>query len=70
MADYEADFDALKSKAGSTIVRTYAIVDNNVPEYICQTAATILPAAKSKNFRVILGLGFVNTPKDMTLLYD
>ncbi|KAL8955799.1 MAG: hypothetical protein Q9193_006476, partial [Seirophora villosa] len=57
IADYEADFDALKSKAGSTIVRTYSVIDVNVPEYTCETAATILPAAKSKNFKVILGLG-------------
>ncbi|KAI4088867.1 MAG: hypothetical protein LQ344_005772 [Seirophora lacunosa] len=57
IADYEADFDALKNKAGSTIVRTYSVIDVNVPEYTCETAATILPAAKSKNFKVILGLG-------------
>ncbi|KAI4152228.1 MAG: hypothetical protein LQ341_000749 [Variospora aurantia] len=56
-ADYEADFDALRTKAGSTIVRTYSVIDINVPKYKCETAATILPAAMSKDFKVILGLG-------------
>ncbi|KAI4161170.1 MAG: hypothetical protein L6R39_000130 [Caloplaca ligustica] len=56
VADYEADFDALKSQAGSTIVRTYSVLDVNVPEYPCDVAATILPAVQAKNFKVILGL--------------
>ena len=62
VADYEADFDALKSNAGSTIVRTYSIVDVNVPAYTCQVAATILPAAKAKNVKVILGLWYTTFP--------
>ncbi|KAI4728553.1 putative glucan 1,3-beta-glucosidase [Aureobasidium sp. EXF-10728] len=48
-ADYEADFDAIKSNSGSTIVRIYAASD-------CNTAQQILPAAKSKGFRVVLGV--------------
>ncbi|CAD0097144.1 unnamed protein product [Aureobasidium vineae] len=48
-ADYEADFDAIKSNSGSTIVRIYAASD-------CNTARQILPAAKSKGFRVVLGV--------------
>lgn len=56
VADYEADFDALKDNAGSTIVRTYMINDINVPEYPCDVPAAILPAVKAKNIKVILGL--------------
>lgn len=48
-ADYEADFDTIKSNSGSTIVRIYAASD-------CNTAQQILPAAKSKGFKVILGV--------------
>jgi glucan 1,3-beta-glucosidase len=46
-ADYEADFDALKSQ--STIVRGYAADE-------CNFAQQILPAAKSKGFQVVLGI--------------
>lgn len=48
-ADYEKDFDAIKSNAGSTIVRGYSASD-------CNTAQQILPAAKNKGFQVILGM--------------
>ncbi|WPG99735.1 glycoside hydrolase family 17 protein [Acrodontium crateriforme] len=48
-ADYESDFDAIKSNSGSTLVRGYAASDCNAAEYI-------LPAAKSKGFQVILGI--------------
>jgi len=48
-SDYEADFDAIKENSGSTIVRTYSATD-------CDTAAQILPAAKSKGFKVVLGI--------------
>ncbi|CAK4033507.1 glycoside hydrolase family 17 [Lecanosticta acicola] len=48
-ADYEADFDAIKANAGSTIVRGYSASD-------CNNAQYILPAAKSKGFQVILGI--------------
>ncbi|KAL9112949.1 MAG: hypothetical protein Q9227_002813 [Pyrenula ochraceoflavens] len=48
-SDYEQDFDALKG-TGSTLVRTYSSGGNN-----CNTAANILPAAKSKGFKVLLG---------------
>lgn len=48
-ADYEADFDAISSASGSKIVRIYAAND-------CNTAQQILPAAKVKGFRVILGI--------------
>ncbi|KAK8196719.1 glycoside hydrolase 3 protein [Zalaria obscura] len=48
-SDYEADFDAIKSNSGATIVRGYAASD-------CNTAQQILPAAKAKGFKVILGV--------------
>jgi glucan 1,3-beta-glucosidase len=48
-ADYEADFDAISEKTGSTIVRVYAAGQ-------CDTAREILPAAKAKGFRVVLGI--------------
>lgn len=45
--DYESDFDALK---GSTsLVRIYAASQ-------CNTSAEIIPAAKSKSFKVMLGV--------------
>lgn len=43
--DYEADFDAIKSQTGATLVRGYAASD-------CDCAKNILPAAKSKGFQV------------------
>ncbi|KAI9790536.1 MAG: glycoside hydrolase 3 protein [Peltula sp. TS41687] len=46
-ADYEADFDALKGY--STLVRGYAADD-------CNFAQQVLPAAKNKGFKVILGI--------------
>lgn len=48
-ADYEADFDAIKSNAGSSIVRGYSASD-------CNNAQYMLPAAKAKGFKVILGI--------------
>jgi exo-beta-1,3-glucanase (GH17 family) len=48
-ADYEDDFDAIKSGAGATIVRGYSASD-------CDSAKNILPAAKSKGFKVVLGI--------------
>nr|POE74806.1 glucan 1,3-beta-glucosidase [Quercus suber] len=48
-ADYEDDFDAIQSNSGSTLVRGYAASD-------CNCAQQILPAAKNKNFQVILGV--------------
>ncbi|KAL8660343.1 MAG: hypothetical protein Q9202_006652 [Teloschistes flavicans] len=55
--DYEADFDALAQASGTKIVRTYSVVDKNVPQFDpCQVAAEILPAAAKKQFQVILGL--------------
>ncbi|KAF2771796.1 putative glucan 1,3-beta-glucosidase [Teratosphaeria nubilosa] len=48
-SDYEADFDAIKAQTGATIVRDYAASD-------CNSAATLLPAAKAKDFQVILGV--------------
>lgn len=50
-SDYEADFDAIQSNTGSTIVRGYAASD-------CNCAQQILPAAKSKGFKVILGVWY------------
>ncbi|PYI29563.1 hypothetical protein BP00DRAFT_448244 [Aspergillus indologenus CBS 114.80] len=45
--DYEADFEALKSV--TKIVRTYSASD-------CNTAQNIIPAAKAKGFKVVLGI--------------
>ncbi|WEW55802.1 glycoside hydrolase 3 protein [Emydomyces testavorans] len=46
-ADFEKDFDVLK--AHSTTVRTYAAAD-------CNNAEAIVPAAKKKGFKLILGV--------------
>ncbi|KAF7585692.1 glycoside hydrolase 3 protein [Aspergillus hancockii] len=46
-SDYEADFDALKSL--TTLVRIYSAND-------CNTAVNIVPAAKNKQFKVVLGV--------------
>ncbi|KAH9845500.1 glycoside hydrolase family 17 protein [Teratosphaeria destructans] len=48
-SDYEADFDAIKAQTGARIVRDYAASD-------CNSAANLLPAAKAKDFQVILGV--------------
>ncbi|KAF7561425.1 hypothetical protein G7046_g2701 [Stylonectria norvegica] len=48
-ADYEADFDAILANANSTLVRIYAADQ-------CNTAQQILPAAKTKGFKVLLGI--------------
>ncbi len=48
-ADYEADFDAIAAASGSKIVRGYAADQ-------CNFAQQILPAAKSKGFKVLLGV--------------
>lgn len=48
-ADYEADFDAIKSQSGATIVRGYSASD-------CNCAQQILPAAAAKGFKVVLGV--------------
>lgn len=48
-SDYEADFDAISSHSGSKLVRGYAASD-------CDAAKNILPAAKSKGFKVVLGI--------------
>ncbi|KAF7137117.1 hypothetical protein CNMCM5793_007181 [Aspergillus hiratsukae] len=46
-SDYEADFDALKGV--TSLVRIYSAND-------CDTAKNIIPAAKAKNFKVVLGV--------------
>ncbi|EAW07706.1 1,3-beta-glucanosyltransferase Bgt1 [Aspergillus clavatus NRRL 1] len=46
-SDYEKDFDALKGV--TTLVRTYSASD-------CDTAKNIIPAAKAKQFKVVLGV--------------
>ncbi|RAL64973.1 hypothetical protein DID88_001563 [Monilinia fructigena] len=48
-SDYEADFDTISKGSTARIVRGYAASD-------CDTAKEILPAAKSKGFKVILGI--------------
>lgn len=52
-SDYEADFDTIFKGSTARIVRGYAASD-------CDTAKEILPAAKSKGFKVILGIWYVN----------
>jgi len=47
--DYEQDFDAIKSGSGASIVRGYSASD-------CDMAKNALPAAKSKGFKVVLGI--------------
>lgn len=49
--DYETDFDSMKGT--STLVRTYSSSD-------CNTAQNIIPACKSKGFKVILGVWYVH----------
>lgn len=46
-SDYEADFDTLKSL--TNLVRTYSGSE-------CDTPQNILPAAKNKGFKVVLGM--------------
>ncbi|KKK15563.1 hypothetical protein P175DRAFT_0529699 [Aspergillus ochraceoroseus IBT 24754] len=46
-SDYEADFDAIKGL--TTLVRTYSASN-------CDTAKNIIPAAKAKGFKVVLGV--------------
>lgn len=48
-SDYKADFDALKDI--STLVRTYSASN-------CDTAKNIIPAAKEKGFKVVLGVWY------------
>jgi len=48
-ADYEADFDTISNGSTAKLVRGYAASD-------CDTAKEILPAAKSKGFKVVLGI--------------
>lgn len=51
-SDYEADFDTISKGSTARVVRGYAASD-------CDTAKEILPAAKSKGFKVILGIWYV-----------
>lgn len=46
-SDYESDFDGLKNLA--TLVRTYSGTE-------CDTPQNIIPAAKKKGFKVVLGI--------------
>jgi glucan 1,3-beta-glucosidase len=46
-SDYEADFDALKPY--TTLVRIYSASS-------CNAASNIVPAAKNKSFKVVLGV--------------
>jgi glucan 1,3-beta-glucosidase len=50
-SDYEADFDALKPY--TTLVRNYAAND-------CDTAKNIIPAAKKKGFKVVMGVWYLH----------
>ncbi|KAF1816948.1 glucan 1,3-beta-glucosidase-like protein [Eremomyces bilateralis CBS 781.70] len=48
-SEYESDMDAIVAASGSTLVRGYAASD-------CNAAQNILPAAKEKGFKVVLGI--------------
>jgi len=48
-SDYEADFDAISAASGSTLVRGYSASD-------CNASVAIMPAAKAKGFKVVLGI--------------
>jgi glucan 1,3-beta-glucosidase len=48
-SDYEADFDAISAASGSTLVRGYSASD-------CNSSVAIMPAAKAKGFKVVLGI--------------
>jgi exo-beta-1,3-glucanase (GH17 family) len=48
-SDYEDDFDAITADSGSKFVRGYSASD-------CKSAASIMPAAKAKGFKVVLGI--------------
>ena len=50
-SDYEQDFDALKAASGASLVRTYSSSE-------CNTAQQILPAAATKDFKVVLGVWY------------
>jgi exo-beta-1,3-glucanase (GH17 family) len=50
--DYEADFDAIAASSPAKLVRGYAASD-------CDYAKNILPAAKAKGFKVVLGIWYV-----------
>lgn len=52
-ADYAADFAAMSKGSTAKLVRTYAAGE-------CDTAKSILPAAKAAGFQVILGIWCVD----------
>jgi glucan 1,3-beta-glucosidase len=54
--DYEKDFDALKGP--TTVVRTYTSDG-------CDTAKNIIPAAKARGFKVVMGIWFVETVSNL-----
>lgn len=49
--DYESDFDAISGSTAAKVVRGYAAHD-------CDFAKNILPAAKNKGFKVVLGIWY------------
>jgi glucan 1,3-beta-glucosidase len=49
ISDYEADFDAIRTNTGSTLVRGYAASD-------CDSGQNMLAAAQTKGFKVVLGI--------------
>jgi exo-beta-1,3-glucanase (GH17 family) len=54
-SDYEDDFDAITADSGSKFVRGYSASD-------CKSAASIMPAAKAKGFKVVLGIWYAFSP--------
>ena len=59
-SDYEDDFDAISADSGAKMVRGYAAAD-------CDFAKNILPAAKSKGFKVILGIWYAFTDVSLSI---
>lgn len=51
-ADYAADMDAIKRSSGSNIIRIYDASE-------CDVTAQMLPAARAKGFRAVLGIWYV-----------
>ena len=59
-ADYEADFDAISGSSSAKVVRGYAASE-------CDFAKNVLPAAKNKGFKVVLGIWCVQSQFPMEM---
>ena len=81
--DYEDDFDVLSKISPNPpstplkqldshtenlpIVRTYAQIDGAIQNNNCSVSGAILPAAKAKGFKVVIGLWYDSISKDQFL---